>query len=99
MATPSPPPRSWLVLTTPGSEPGVRLGRLGWTGKEVALFLRGRAVFALPGQVPRFFHGGHFPGGGPALRRLSRADAERALRRCGRADGDVEHEQGIVVSV
>jgi hypothetical protein len=35
--------------------------RLGWQDSGSALFPRGRGVFALPGETPRFFHGGLLP--------------------------------------
>ena len=37
------------------------LRRLGWQDDGSALFPRGRGVFALPGETPRFFHGGLLP--------------------------------------
>jgi hypothetical protein len=34
---------------------------LGWQGEEAVAFPRGLAVVSLPGEIPRFFHGGPMP--------------------------------------
>lgn len=39
----------------------VPLERLGWRGTGAVAFPRGLAVVSLPGEVPRFFHGGPMP--------------------------------------
>jgi len=39
----------------------VPLSQLGWKGEGAASFPRGLAVVSIPGEVPRFFHGGPMP--------------------------------------
>jgi PglZ domain len=53
----------YAIGRPPEVEGTVRLAlpALGWDGDKVALFPRGLAVFALPGETPRFFHGGLMP--------------------------------------
>lgn len=55
--------RRYVVGRPAESEAMVRipLSRLGWRGEGAASFPRGLAVVSLPGEVPRFFHGGPTP--------------------------------------
>lgn len=55
--------RRYLVGKPADSEEMVRvpLSRLGWRGQGAASFPRGLAVVSMPGEVPRFFHGGPMP--------------------------------------
>lgn len=52
------------VIGRPADSDGtvrVPVARLGWRGEGAVAFPRGLAVIALPGEVPRFFHGGPMP--------------------------------------
>ncbi len=57
--------RSWryMVGHPPSSEGTLRVpaSALGWQGEAAIAFPRGLAVFSLPGEAPRFFHGGPLP--------------------------------------
>jgi hypothetical protein len=57
--------RAWrYVIGLPAeSDEMVRipLARLGWRNDGAAAFPRGLALMALPGEVPRYFHGGPMP--------------------------------------
>jgi hypothetical protein len=57
--------RSWryMVGHPPSSEGTLRVpaAALGWQGEAAVAFPRGLAVFSLPGEAPRFFHGGPLP--------------------------------------
>jgi hypothetical protein len=52
--------RRYLIGKPADSEAMVRipLSRLAWQGEGAASFPRGLAVVSIPGEVPRFFHGG-----------------------------------------
>lgn len=55
--------RRYVIGGPADSEAMVRvpLDRLGWRGQGAATFPRGLSVVSLPGQLPRFFHGGPMP--------------------------------------
>lgn len=55
--------RRYVIGRPADSEAMVRvpLDRLGWRGEGAAAFPRGLSVVSLPGQLPRFFHGGPMP--------------------------------------
>jgi hypothetical protein len=55
--------RRYVIGRPADSEAMVRvpLDRLGWRGEGAVAFPRGLSVVALPGEVPRFFHGGPMP--------------------------------------